>query len=57
MNNSHLYNLILETFAQRKNELFERQNELRKLGLIDKDEDDNNPLIWVKNRLKKILMT
>lgn len=57
INNSHLYNIILETFAHRKKELLARQKELRKLGLIDQDEDDNNPLLWVKKRLKKILLT
>ena len=33
------------------------QKELRRLGLIDLDEDDHNPLIWMRKRLKKLLIT
>lgn len=55
MRNSSIYNIIIHHLSERKNELTERQNELRRMGLIDQDEDDKNPLIWVKNRLKKIM--
>ena len=57
MHNPDLYNVIIKTLSERRGELVERQQELRKLGLIDLDEDDNNPLIWVKRRLKKFLIT
>ncbi|AFZ53445.1 mechanosensitive ion channel domain-containing protein [Cyanobacterium aponinum UTEX 3222] len=55
MKNPELYDLIVNKLSERKNELVERQNELRRMGLIDKEEDDNNPLIWVRNRLKKLI--
>ncbi|WP_330202938.1 mechanosensitive ion channel domain-containing protein [Cyanobacterium sp. DS4] len=55
MKNPELYDLIVNKLSERKNELVERQNELRMMGLIDKEEDDNNPLIWVRNRLKKLI--
>ncbi len=57
MYNPDLYNVIITTLTERKNELKERQKELRKLGLIDQDEDDNNPIVWVKRRLQKFLIT
>ena len=57
MHNPELYNVIIKTLSERRNELIERQNELRRLGLIDVDEDDHNPLIWVRKRLKKFLIT
>ena len=57
MHNPDLYNVIIKTLSQRRSELVERQKELRRLGLIDIDEDDSNPLIWVKRRLKKLLIT
>jgi small-conductance mechanosensitive channel len=49
-----LYKIIIATLSQRKNELEERQKQLRELGLIDEEEDNNNPLIWVQNRLRKL---
>jgi len=55
INNPELYELIIKKLSERQNELSERQNELRNKGLIDKDEDDNNPIIWVRNRLKKLI--
>ncbi len=55
MKNIKLYELIVNKLSERKNELTQRQNELRNKGLIDKDEDDNNPIIWVRNRLKKLI--
>ncbi|WPF89873.1 mechanosensitive ion channel domain-containing protein [Cyanobacterium aponinum AL20118] len=55
MKNPELYDLIVNKLSERKNELVERQNQLRRMGLIDKEEDDNNPLIWVRNRLKKLI--
>ncbi len=49
-----LYRIIIKALTQRKNELEQRQKQLRELGLIDEEEDSNNPLIWVQNRLKKL---
>ena len=49
-----LYKIIVKALTQRKNELEQRQKQLRELGLIDEEEDNNNPIIWVQNRLKKL---
>lgn len=57
IDNPELYELIVNKLSERQNELSERQNELRNKGLIDKDEDDNNPIIWVRNRLKKLIIS
>jgi potassium-dependent mechanosensitive channel len=45
---------IVQEIARHKEELESRQQQLRKLGLVDESEDDNNPVIWVRNRLKKV---
>jgi potassium-dependent mechanosensitive channel len=45
---------IVQEIARHKEELESRQDQLRKLGLVDEAEDDNNPVIWVRNRLKKV---
>lgn len=49
-----LYEAIVNALGEHKNELKQRQKELRELGLIDQQEDNVNPLIWVQNRLKRI---
>lgn len=54
----HEYPDICEVIAQElgkhKEELSERQQQLRELGLVDADEDDKNPVIWVRKRLKNL---
>ncbi|WP_287527608.1 hypothetical protein [Okeania sp. SIO2C2] len=40
--------------GKHQEELSERQNELRRLGLVDAEEDDKNPVVWVRNRLKNL---
>ncbi|MGB3511851.1 MAG: cyclic nucleotide-binding domain-containing protein [Microcoleaceae cyanobacterium] len=52
--NPELAEVIVQELAKHQEELSERQNELRKLGLVDAAEDDKNPVIWVRNRLKNI---
>jgi potassium efflux system protein len=45
---------IVQELGKRKDELADRQNELREMGLVDKDEDDHNPVDWVRKRLKRL---
>jgi len=45
---------IIQELSKNKEELAQRQQQLRDLGLVDMDEDDQNPVIWVKKRLKTI---
>ena len=52
--NPELADVILQELGKHKEELFQRQNQLRELGLVDAAEDDKNPVIWVRNRLKNI---
>ena len=49
-----LYELIVKGLAQHQAELSERQQQLKELGLVDEEEDDKNPVIWVRKRLRKI---
>ncbi|NEP18875.1 MAG: mechanosensitive ion channel [Leptolyngbya sp. SIO4C1] len=46
--------LILRGLSQHKAELAERQREMRALNLVDVGEDDNNPVIWARKRLKRL---
>ncbi|MGD1808297.1 cyclic nucleotide-binding domain-containing protein [Dapis sp. BLCC M126] len=52
--NPELAEVIVQELAKHQEELSERQNELRELGLVDAEEDDKNPVIWVRNRLKNL---
>ena len=45
---------IVQALAERQEELAERQNELRAMGLIDELEDDTNPVVWVRRRLQNL---
>ncbi|MGB7445415.1 MAG: ABC transporter transmembrane domain-containing protein [Coleofasciculaceae cyanobacterium] len=49
-----LYEVIAQELGKHQEELVERQQELRELGLLDEEEDDHNPLTWVRKRLKKL---
>ncbi|MEM1370293.1 MAG: cyclic nucleotide-binding domain-containing protein [Cyanobacteria bacterium P01_H01_bin.15] len=46
--------IILHELAQHQEELTQRQQELRQLGLIDQTEDHSNPVIWVRQRLQRL---
>ncbi|NEQ37748.1 MAG: mechanosensitive ion channel [Okeania sp. SIO3I5] len=52
--NPELAEVIVQELAKHQEELSERQNELRDLGLVDAEEDDKNPVVWVRNRLKNL---
>lgn len=45
---------IIQELAEHREELAERQKQLREMGLVDDDEDDKNPVIWVRKRLKNL---
>lgn len=44
----------VQSLAEHQEELSDRQEELRALGLIDADEDDSNPVVWVRRRLQNL---
>jgi small-conductance mechanosensitive channel len=48
------YELIVDSLGKHKAELSERQQQLKELGLVDDEEDDSNPVLWVRKRLRKI---
>ncbi|HIK13001.1 MAG TPA: mechanosensitive ion channel [Oscillatoriaceae cyanobacterium M33_DOE_052] len=52
--NPDLYEIIVRELAKHQEELTQRQEELRKLGLLDAKEDEQNPVTWMRNRLKKL---
>ncbi|GAB4286835.1 MAG: mechanosensitive ion channel [Oscillatoriaceae cyanobacterium] len=52
--NPELYEIIVRELAKHQEELTQRQEELRKLGLLDEKEDEQNPVTWMRNRLKKL---
>lgn len=45
---------IVQELEKHQEELAQRQQQLRELGLINVDEDDNNPVNWVRKRLKNL---
>ncbi|RMH72582.1 MAG: mechanosensitive ion channel protein MscS [Cyanobacteria bacterium J007] len=49
-----LYEAIVQEFGKHQEELAQRQQELRALGLVDAAEDDKNPVAWVRKRLKNL---
>ncbi|MEG4346823.1 mechanosensitive ion channel [Microcoleus sp. A003_D6] len=49
-----LYEHIIQQIVKHKEELSERQKELRKMELVDAAEDDENPVKWVRKRLKNL---
>ena len=52
--NPQLAEVIVQELSKHQEELLERQNELRAMGLVDAEEDDKNPVVWVRNRLKNL---
>ncbi|NEO52776.1 MAG: mechanosensitive ion channel [Okeania sp. SIO3B5] len=52
--NPELAEVIVQELGKHQEELSERQNELRRLGLVNAEEDDKNPVVWVRNRLKNL---
>jgi len=49
-----IYDAIVHELKTHQEELAERQEQLRQLGLIDSAEDDKNLMVWVQNRLKRL---
>ncbi len=49
-----LSNQVIQAMAQHRDELAQRQREMRALNLVDSSEDDINPVIWARKRLKKM---
>jgi potassium-dependent mechanosensitive channel len=45
---------IIQEIVKHKEELSERQQELREMELVDAAEDDQNPVDWVRKRLKNL---
>lgn len=45
---------IIQEFGRHREELRQRQQELRQLGLIDADEDDRNPVNWARRRIQRL---
>ena len=48
------YELLLEGMAKHQEELAERRQELRSLGLIRQDEEEPSPMEWARKRLKQL---
>ncbi|ESA33064.1 small-conductance mechanosensitive channel [Leptolyngbya sp. Heron Island J] len=49
-----LSNHVVQTMAQHREELAQRQREMRALNLVDSSEDDANPVIWARKRIKRM---
>lgn len=49
-----LVEVIIKELERHQEELAQRQEQLRQMGLIDKDEDDTNLVAWVHKRLRKL---
>lgn len=49
-----LYEQIVQELSKHQEELIQRQEQLRELGLVDEVEDDQNPVDWVRKRLNKL---
>jgi potassium-dependent mechanosensitive channel len=46
---------IAEKLVERKEELFQRQQLLREMGILGEEEDlDLNPLLWIRKRMKSL---
>lgn len=45
---------IAEKLVERKQELIQRQQMLRELGLLDETDLENNPMVWIRNRMKTL---
>ncbi len=49
-----LAEVIIQELGKYQEELSERQQQLREMGLVDAAEDDKNPVAWVRKRLKNL---
>ncbi|MEM9483102.1 MAG: cyclic nucleotide-binding domain-containing protein [Cyanobacteria bacterium P01_F01_bin.116] len=49
-----LSNQVVHAMGQHRDELAKRQREMRALNLVDSNEDDANPVVWARNRIKRM---
>lgn len=49
-----LAEVIVQELGKYQEELSARQQQLREMGLVDAAEDDKNPVVWVRKRLKNL---
>ena len=49
-----LSEIIVKELGKHQEELAQRQQQLREMGLVDDEEDDKNPVDWVRKRLKNL---
>ncbi|MCT7962287.1 mechanosensitive ion channel [Laspinema sp. D1] len=45
---------IVQELCKHQEELAQRQQQLRTMGLLDATEDDKNPVVWVRKRLQNL---
>lgn len=45
---------LMQELDKHQTELAQRQEELRALGLVDAIEDDTNPLLWMRKRIRRL---
>ena len=45
---------IVQELCKHQEELAQRQQQLRTMGLLDSTEDDKNPVVWVRKRLQNL---
>lgn len=50
----HLYELIVVELGKAQEELSQQQQQLRELGLLNYQELDKNPVLWVQRQLEKL---
>ena len=53
---SDLVEVIIQQLSKHQEELAQRQEQLRKMGLISEEEDDANLVNWVRKRLHKLFI-
>ncbi|MEM7062924.1 MAG: mechanosensitive ion channel domain-containing protein [Cyanobacteria bacterium P01_B01_bin.77] len=49
-----LSNQVVQAMALHRDELAKRQREMRALNLVDSSEDDANPVIWARKRIRRM---
>jgi len=49
-----LYELIVVELGKAQKELSQQQHQLRELGLLNYQELDKNPILWVQRQLEKL---
>ncbi|MDJ0510552.1 MAG: mechanosensitive ion channel [Crocosphaera sp.] len=54
---SNFSEVIFEELSQHQEELSQRQQKLREMGLISKEEDDSNVMDWLKKRFNNLFLS